>query len=48
MPELVLEQKAINDMGKRLEKLSNEDWDKLAEKDNSSLFIGNNIKKIGE
>lgn len=46
MPALVLEQKAINDMGARLEKLSNQDWELLSSKDNSSLDLSNR-KEIG-
>lgn len=41
MPALVLEQKAINDMGARLEKLSRQDWEALNAKDNSSLDLSN-------
>lgn len=41
MPALVLEQKAINDMGERLESLSKQDWEALATTDNSSLDLSN-------
>lgn len=40
MPALVLEQKAINEMGKRLEGLDKQDWESLAATDNSSLVLG--------
>lgn len=39
MPALVIEQKSINDMGKRLETLSKEDWDKLSMKDDANLYL---------
>lgn len=41
MPAIVLEQKAINDMGERLEKLSKQEWESLSMKDNSSLDLSN-------
>lgn len=41
MPALVLEQKAINDMGKRLESLSKQEWELLSKVDNSSLDLTN-------
>lgn len=41
LPALVLEQKAINDMGKRLESLSKQEWELLSEVDNSSLDLSN-------
>lgn len=39
MPALVLEQKAINEMGARLENLSEQDWKTLSLQDNSSLDL---------
>lgn len=39
MPAIVLEQKAINDMGERLKKLTAEDWKLLRQQDSSSLDL---------
>lgn len=41
MPALVLEQKAINDMGERLESLTKQNWETLSMNDNSSLDLSN-------
>lgn len=40
MPTLVLEQKAINDMGERLEKLTQEDWQALGKGENGFKLLG--------
>lgn len=49
MPAIVLEQKAINDMGSKLAKLTKEDWKVLGTVDNSSLDLSRkSSKKLSE
>ena len=48
MPAIALEQKAINDMGTRLSKLTVDEWKALGQQDNSSLdlsgkMLGNGV-----